>query len=80
MVRNIVVLGGNSHPSLVNNICTMLGVPPCNRILTKFSVGESRCEIKDSVRGKDVFIVQTAGTQYTESRVNDHFMDLCISM
>jgi ribose-phosphate pyrophosphokinase len=69
-----VILSGNSHPSLVDSVCGILSVPPCNRILTKFSVGESRCEIKDSVRGKDVYIVQSGG-----GAVNDHFVDLCIS-
>ncbi|KAK1459416.1 ribose-phosphate diphosphokinase [Colletotrichum melonis] len=73
MVRNIIVLGGNSHPELLNSVCNNLGLNPCERILSKFSVGESRCEIKDSVRGKDVFIVQTAS-----GNVNDNFMDLCI--
>lgn len=73
MVRNIVVLGGNSHPALVEKISAFLGVPPCNRILSKFSVGESRCEIEDSVRGKDVYIIQSGG-----GKVNDNFIDLCI--
>ncbi|KAL2126730.1 hypothetical protein VTI74DRAFT_337 [Chaetomium olivicolor] len=77
MVRNIVVLGGNSHPALVESVCNMLGLPACNRILTKFSSGESRCEIQDSVRGKDVYIIQT-GFGGNGSRLNDHFMDLCI--
>ncbi|KAF4637173.1 hypothetical protein G7Y89_g912 [Cudoniella acicularis] len=73
MVRNIVVLGGNSHPQIVETICNFLGVPPCNRILKKFSVGESRCEIQDSVRGKDVYIIQSGS-----GKVNDNFIDLCI--
>ncbi|KAK2047522.1 ribose-phosphate diphosphokinase [Colletotrichum somersetense] len=73
MVRNIIVLGGNTHPELVNSVCNNLGLNPCERVLSKFSVGESRCEIKDSVRGKDVFIIQTAS-----GSVNDGFMDLCI--
>ena len=73
MVRNIVLLGGNSHPELVENIANILCIPQCNRILTKFSGGESRCEIKDSVRGKDVYIVQSGAGQ-----VNDHLIDLCI--
>lgn len=73
MVRNIVILGGNSHPQLVENVCNLLGVPPCQRILSSFSVGETRCEIKDSVRGKDVFIIQSGG-----GKVNDSFMELCI--
>ncbi|KAM7200931.1 ribose-phosphate pyrophosphokinase 5 [Rhypophila sp. PSN 637] len=77
MVRNIVILGGNSHPKLVESVCNSLGLPSCNRILTKFSSGESRCEIQDSVRGKDVYIIQT-GFGGNGSKLNDHFMDLCI--
>ncbi|KAF4465794.1 ribose-phosphate pyrophosphokinase [Fusarium albosuccineum] len=73
MVRNIVVLGGNSHPQLTENVCQILGVPPSNRILGKFSGGESRCEIKDSVRGKDVYIIQSGS-----GHVNDNLIDLCI--
>lgn len=42
MVRNIVVLGGNSHPELTDNICQILGVPPSESILNKFSSGETR--------------------------------------
>ncbi|KAK4142959.1 phosphoribosyltransferase-like protein [Dichotomopilus funicola] len=77
MVRNIVVLGGNSHPAIVESVCNILALPACNRILTKFSSGESRCEIQDSVRGKDVYIIQT-GFGGNGSKLNDHFMDLCI--
>ncbi|KAK3344077.1 phosphoribosyltransferase-like protein [Lasiosphaeria hispida] len=77
MVKNIVVLGGNSHPKLVESVCSILGVPACNRILGKFECGESRCEIKDSVRGKDVYIIQT-GFGGNGAKLNDHFMDLCI--
>lgn len=73
MVRNIVVLGGNSHPQLVEHVSNILGVPPCQRILKKFSVGESRLEIQDSVRGKDVYIIQSGS-----GKVNDNFIDLCI--
>jgi ribose-phosphate pyrophosphokinase len=77
MVRNIVVLGGNSHPKLLDSICNILGLPACDRILSRFECGESRCEIKDSVRGKDVYIIQT-GFGGNGGRLNDHFMDLCI--
>ncbi|KAL2110389.1 hypothetical protein VUR80DRAFT_1232 [Thermomyces stellatus] len=73
MVRNIVVLGGNSHPELVDRVCAILGVPHSSRILTKFSSGETRCEIRDSVRGKDVYIIQTAS-----GNVNDNLIELCI--
>lgn len=73
MVRNIVLLGGNSHPQLTDAIGNILCIPQCQRILGKFSGGESRCEIKDSVRGKDVYIVQSGS-----GNVNDNLIDLCI--
>ena len=73
MVRNIVLLGGNSHPQLTESVCNFLGIPPCNRILGRFSGGESRCEIQDSVRGKDVYIIQSSS-----GNVNDNLIDLCI--
>ena len=78
MVRNIVVLGGNSHPTFVDSVCEFLGIPPSDRVLQKFSCGESRCEIKDSVRGKDVYIIQSFGCGTDGNRVNDHFIELCI--
>ena len=73
MGRNIVVLGGNSHPDLVEKVCNILGIQPCERTLAKFSGGETRCEIHDSVRGKDVYIIQSGS-----GHVNNHFIDLCI--
>jgi ribose-phosphate pyrophosphokinase len=67
MVRNIVVLSGSSHPGFVDSVCEILGVSPSSRLLAKFSSGETRCEIRDSVRGKDVYIVQTFGVGPTSS-------------
>lgn len=75
MVRNIVVLGGSSHPELVHAICHQLGIPPANIILSKFAVGETRVEIQDSVRGKDVFVIQSGC-----GRVNDHIVELLITI
>jgi len=75
MVRNMVVLGGSSHPQLNNRICNHLGIPPAKVVLAKFSVGETRVEIGESVRGKDVFIIQSGG-----GKVNDHLMELLITI
>lgn len=75
MVRNIVVLGGSSHPQLTDRICTHLGVEAAKIHLSKFAVGETRVEIIESVRGKDVFIVQSGG-----GKVNDHLMELLITV
>ena len=75
MVRNLVVLGGSSHPSLNTKICAQLGIPEGNVLLSKFSVGETRVEIQESVRGKDVYIIQSGG-----GKVNDHLMELLIAI
>lgn len=75
MVRNIVVIGGTSHPQLTQTICNHLGIPPANVLLTKFSVGETRVEIKESVREKDVYIIQSGG-----GKVNDHLIELLITI
>lgn len=75
MVRNIVVLGGNSHPRLTATICEQLGITPGQALFSKFAVGETRVEIGESVRGKDVYIVQSGG-----GPVNDYFIELCIAI
>ena len=75
MVRNIVVLGGSSHPELAYMICQQLGIPNGRITLSKFAVGETRVEIQDSVRGKDVFVIQSGC-----GRVNDHFIELLITI
>jgi len=75
MVRNIVVLGGSPHTKQKESICEMLGIPQGNALLSKFSVGETRVEIEESVRGKDVYIIQSGG-----GKVNDHLMELLITI
>ncbi|RMZ92117.1 hypothetical protein DV736_g597, partial [Chaetothyriales sp. CBS 134916] len=75
MVRNIVVLGGSSHPELAETICEMLGISRGKALFSKFAVGETRVEIQESVRGKDVYILQSGG-----GKVNDHFIELCIAI
>ncbi|KAL8767613.1 MAG: hypothetical protein Q9209_005943 [Squamulea sp. 1 TL-2023] len=75
MVRNIVVLGGSSHPQLNSTICDHLQIPTGNVLLSKFSVGETRVEIQESVRGKDVYILQSSG-----GSVNDHLVELLIAI
>ena len=75
MVRNLVVIGGSSHPLLTDTVCEILGIPKGNALLSKFSVGETRVEINESVRGKDVYIIQSGG-----GKVNDHLLELLIAI
>lgn len=70
---DIVILGGNSHPELVKMICDNLGVHPSRVQLGKFSNGETSISVSESVREKDVYVIQSGC-----GHVNDSFMELLI--
>ncbi|KAI8331929.1 phosphoribosyltransferase-like protein [Chlamydoabsidia padenii] len=72
-MRNLVVLGGSSHPELTASICRRLGIPPGQAKLSKFSNQETSVEIKESVRERDVYIIQSGC-----GNVNDNFVELLI--
>ncbi|KAF9551452.1 ribose-phosphate pyrophosphokinase [Mortierella hygrophila] len=74
-MRNIVVLSGSSHPALVDQICARLGISPGQVKLSKFANKETNVEIGDSVRNKDVFIIQSGC-----GAVNDNLMELLIML
>ncbi len=67
------VFTGNSNVSLSHMICEHLGIPLGKAQVKKFSDGEINVEINESVRGMDVFVVQS-----TCPPVNDHLMELLI--
>ncbi|KAG0667982.1 ribose-phosphate pyrophosphokinase [Maudiozyma exigua] len=72
-MSNIVVFGGDSHPDLVHKICDNLDIKPSEVHLGKFSNGETSISINESVREKDVYVIQSGCGQ-----VNDAFMQLLI--
>jgi ribose-phosphate pyrophosphokinase len=67
------VFTGNSNVSLSQMICEHLGIPLGKAQVKKFSDGEINVEINESVRGMDVFVVQS-----TSPPANDHLMELLI--
>ena len=71
--RNIKVFTGNSHSQLAEDISDILGVPVGKSKVSTFSDGEISVDINESVRGNDVFIVQS-----TSSPVNNNLMELLI--
>lgn len=72
-MRDLVVLGGSSLPTLTKLICRNLTLEQGKVEQRKFSNGETSIEIKDSVREKDVYIVQSGC-----GNVNDNFIELLI--
>ncbi len=73
MPKALKVVTGNAHPTLAQEICEHLGTSITESDVRKFSDGEIFVEIKENVRGADVFVVQP-----TCSPVNDNLMELVI--
>ncbi|AIY82642.1 MULTISPECIES: ribose-phosphate diphosphokinase [Clostridium] len=72
-VKNIKIFTGNSHPELAEEVASILGLEVGNAKVGTFSDGEISVDINESVRGADVFIVQS-----TCSPVNNNLMELLI--
>ena len=68
-----MIFSGSSNLPLVKEIAEHLNLPPGRIKLTEFSNGEIYVKFLESVRGADVFVVQTISEP-----VNKHFMELLI--
>jgi ribose-phosphate pyrophosphokinase len=57
--ERLMVFAGRSHPELASRITEQLGVEPGEIELKTFANGETYCRYDESIRGADVFLVQT---------------------
>ncbi len=67
------VFAGSSNPSLAKSIAERLAIPLGLRALTRFPDTELRVELKTTVRGRDVYLIQPTGPP-----VDEHLMDLLL--
>ncbi|WP_138160101.1 ribose-phosphate diphosphokinase [Peptoniphilus catoniae] len=72
-VGEIMIFTGNSNHSLVDKICKDLKVKQPNCKVSTFSDGEIAIDISETVRGKDVYVVQS-----TSNPVNKNLMECLI--
>jgi len=72
-VARLMVFSGNANPALANEIARTLGIPLGNAGVSLFSDGEINIEIRENVRGNDVFVVQP-----TCAPTNRHLMELIL--
>ena len=73
MLKKICVFSGNANPALAQEIADGLKVPLGQARVSRFSDGETFCEIRENVRGIDTYVIQP-----TCSPVNDNLMELLI--
>lgn len=71
--REMVLVSGSANRPLARKISDYLDIPLADAMVSQYSDGESRVELKTNVRGKDVFIVQP-----TSPPVNHHIMEAVI--
>ncbi|WP_200762534.1 ribose-phosphate pyrophosphokinase [Nitrosophilus alvini] len=72
-MRGYKIFSGTAHQDFANKIVKYLDVPLSKATVNRFSDGEINVQISESVRGRDVFIVQPTG-----SPANDNLMELLI--
>lgn len=69
----MMVFTGNSNPELVAEITARLNIRLGKAVVGKFSDGEVMAEIQESVRGRDVYVIQS-----TSEPTNDNLMELLV--
>lgn len=72
-LSHLKIFTGNANPELAQEICDYLGIELGDSVVSQFSDGEINVEIDESVRGKDVYIVQP-----TCEPGNNNIMELLI--
>ena len=71
--ENIKIFCGNSNPEFAKTICETLGLPMGQSVVRTFADGEASVSLEETVRGADVFLVQS-----TCKPVNDRLMELLV--
>ena len=71
--KDMKVFSGNSNVNLAKDICKLIGIQLGNAEISHFADGEVSASIYESVRGSDVFLVQS-----TSRPVNDNLMELLV--
>lgn len=74
-LSNLKIFAGNSTQHLATEVARLMGVPLGQSQVNSFADGETQVEIKESVRGKHVFIIHSTCTP-----VNQNYVELFIML
>ena len=73
MPQGLAIFSGRANLALASKVCMYVGVQAGCIEVSNFSVGEIYVQIKENVRGGDVFVIQS-----TCPPVNENLMELLI--
>lgn len=73
--KRLRLFSGTSNPPLTKAICEHIGMPLGNMYLQRFSDGEIFLQFQETIRGLDVFFIQS-----TSAPANDNLMEVLIAI
>ncbi len=73
MAKHLKIISGNANLEFAKEVAEYLHIPLVDALISKFSDGEIRVQIKENVRGADVFVIQPLVPP-----ANDHIMELLL--
>ncbi len=73
MNRPLKILTGTANRALAEEVADYLGVQLADMLVTRFSDGEVRVQINESIRGADVYVIQPLSHP-----ANQHIMELLL--
>lgn len=71
--ESLMLFSGNSNPQLAGEVAKLLNVKLGQVVVGRFPEGEIQVQIRENIRGKDVFLIQSTCTS-----PNDYLMELLI--
>ena len=71
--EDVKIFTGSSNPKLAGEVCRLLGMSLGQAAISRFSSGEIYVNISESVRGADVYVLQSFCAP-----VNEHFVELLV--
>ena len=74
-MKNCKIFALNSHPALAAEISRILKMPLGKITLKKFSCGENFVNFEETVRGREIFLIGTARTEF----VNEDFFEVFLA-
>lgn len=73
-IKHLQLYGGRAHPDLAQEIASCLGIPLGDPGLVEFANTEVRATFGESIRGADVFILQTHAAPVNEALMEQAIM------
>jgi ribose-phosphate pyrophosphokinase len=71
--NEVLVFSGSSNQALAKEVCDRLGIQLGNAKIGRFSDGECNIQIYESIRGKEIYLIQP-----TSPPVNENLLELLL--